>query len=179
MRVLVIGSLTYVAFVLRTVLPLGGTWGAWAPRIDLALLLWIVCRSGGTTGLLTAAGWGLISDALSHGALGIDVLSFVLVAYAVQMIAAKGGMHSPLTCGLVAGSAVVVTLLASTFLRFSADQPGPQPFNLMLTVGGPSVSTAVLVFAVCEGWFSIVGRSSSGPRSMSPQVANRWHMLTE
>lgn len=179
MRVLVIGVLTYIAFVLRSVLPLVGVWGAYAPRADLALLLWIVCRTTGTTGLVTAAVWGLISDALSRGALGIDVLSFVLVVYGTQVIASRGWLHAPLGSGAVAGGAVLVTSLASTLLRFPVEQQAPHPVDLMMAAGGPALTTAILVFVLCEGWFWIVGRPSGEPGSSSPQVANRWHMLTE
>lgn len=179
MRVLVIGVLTYIAFVLRTVLPLAGTWGGYAPRVDLALLLLIICRTTGTTSLLTAAVWGLISDGLSRGALGIDVLSFVLVAYGTKLIATRGWMHAPLAGGAVAGAAVLVTSLASTLLRFPVEQQAPHSVELVMTAGGPALTTAVFVSVLYEGWFWIVGRPSGEPRSSSPQVANRWHMLTE
>jgi rod shape-determining protein MreD len=178
MRALVICFLTYVAFVLRTVLPLAGEWGPFLPRVDLALLLVIVCRTGGMTGLLTAAAWGLISDALSRGALGIDVLTFVLVAYGTQLLAARGWMQSPLAGSVVTGTAVFVTAVASSLLRFGADQP-LDPSELVTTAGGPALTTAIFVFVLCEIWRWIVGRPASGPSASSAQVANRWHMLTE
>lgn len=179
MRVLVIAILTYIAFVLRAVLPLAGTWGGFAPRVDMALLLLIVGRTSGATGVLTAAVWGLISDALSRGAVGIDVLSFVLVVYGAQVIAARGWLQNPLAKSAVAGTAVFVTSLASTLLRFPVEQQAAHPVDLMLAAGGPALTTAILVFVLCEGWCWVVGRPSGGPHSSSPQVANRWHMLTE
>jgi len=179
MRVIIIGVLTYAAFVLRTVLPLVGSWASYAPRVDLAILLWVACRTGRTTGLLTAAVWGLISDALSQGPLGIDVLAYVLTAYCMQTCAARGWMVSPIATGVISGASAFITSLATGLLRNAPDTPALRAGELAMAAAGPAAATAVLVFLACESWSWIAGRPADGARSSSPEVANRWHMLTE
>lgn len=179
MRVIIIGFLTYAAFVLRTILPLAGSWASCAPRVDLAILLWIVCRSGGATGLLTAAVWGLISDALSQGQLGIDVLAYVLTAYGMQTCTARGWTRSPIATGVVSGASAFITSVATGLLRNAPDLPASLAAELAMAAAGPAVATAVFVFLMCEGWSWIAGRPADGARPSSPEVANRWSMLTE
>ena len=76
-RILAMLSIIYSAFALQTtlspVLEIGGCQPLWSWLV----LLWMAQHHAGTTGLLWAAGWGLVSDSLAATGFGIDLLCAV------------------------------------------------------------------------------------------------------
>jgi rod shape-determining protein MreD len=177
MRIFLWIILIYAAFVCRTTMPLMGDWAAYGPRLELALVFGMICPTGGTAGVVCAAGCGLLSDGLTGGLLGIDLVGFVVAGYALQLVVLRGGLHAPWSRGVATGAAVLATSLFSGGLRGGMESR--DDFVRLLTESaGSAGATALLVFALCGVWGWIVGDSSEREPT-SPDVANRWRMLTE
>src|SRR5262245_54033059 len=105
--------MTYAAFVFdSSVAPLT-EWGPFAPRLVPAALVWGVWRSRGRAGMIAAAFAGLVADGLSRGPLGIELAVFVLAAWTIQMIRARGETLSTIAAATLTGAVVSFLTFAS------------------------------------------------------------------
>lgn len=169
---------TYAAFVVETsVVPLLGL-ASFAPRVVLATLVCLVWRAGGRSGLWMAAAWGLISDGLSTGPLGIDVVVYVLAAAGIQTIRDRILDSSP-AMGLTAGLVAFVVPIVGTGIRMAAERHAIEWDNLVVAAAPAACSTGLLTIGFVLAFRSLFSQRSSEDAASTASVSNRWSMLTE
>src|ERR1700688_3886413 len=97
---------TYFVFVMQSSFASKLAIARCSPHLVLAGLILAVLRSSTRQAMLLAACWGLISDGLSDGRIGVDVAGFTLSALAIQSLFARKHLGSRV--GLSALTGVLV-----------------------------------------------------------------------
>jgi rod shape-determining protein MreD len=183
MRWLWIISWSYLIFVLHSGFARELRIGGCVPHLLLAGLILMTVRTAGSLGtgrlgICLAALWGLLSDCLTDGRLGADVITFVLVAFVIRQMHARWGLTSPARAGVVTAALVAAALVASTSLRLLPDGRIPDLAALGTYAAGSAAYTGFLA-ALGSLAARIVWREPMGDdAAASPAVSNKWRMLT-
>lgn len=178
MKILLLLAATYLVFVLETsLLPLFGA-DSIRPRLALAALALVARPCQGRTGILIAAGWGLISDGLSRGSLGIDLVAFVVATWVLQVVRSRSprALWFP---GVMTGVVALGVLVVGASARAAIEQKAIQLEPLCVAAMGAAGTTALLATGLLslEQLFSRRPPDDNG--AAAPHVSNRWSMLTE
>jgi rod shape-determining protein MreD len=135
--------------------------------------VWLAVRSSGRTGLLIAAAWGALSDGLSRGPLGIDVLLFVLAAWCCQVVYARRPADFVLSPAAITGFVVFAVQTASAGARAVCDGAAVDLQRLTYHAAGPAFSTAILVLALASAW-RLGGQSLATGKFAPFAASNHW-----
>lgn len=177
MSVLKIAALTYLVFVLQTAVAPELAIGGAAPQLTLLALTWLALRCGGREGLLWAAVWGLLADALSTGPLGLHLIGFTVLAWLLQSVRQRGPIDSAWQFAVIVGGGV----LGVGAMEIIVAQGGTGLHDISAAVWQRLVVSGMYT-AVLAGGLSFGENWFRGPireeHSGSPRVSNRWRMLT-
>ena len=179
MRWLWIVMWTYLVFALHTGFAREMQIAGCVPHLMLAGLVLMTIRIPGRARHFVAAGWGIISDCLTEGRMGADVVAFVLAAYCIRCMSPRWNLESPLRAGMLSGLIVWAVIAVSTVVRMLPDGHLPGLALLGRHAAGSAIYTAVLVAAASRA-ARLLGRSPdrSDPAAV-PTVLNKWRMLAE
>lgn len=178
MKFISIAIWTYLLFVLQTGLARDLTIAGCVPNLILAGLFVILIRIGGQSGLLMAGGWGLLSDMLTDGRLGPDVVCFAVAASLVQHVHARWNLSSPWKLGILSSVLAGAVIVGSASLRMLADGISPDWPALGIYAVGSALYAGILVAAVSLAVRLVLGQSAEVAAAESRTVSNQWRMLT-
>ncbi len=169
---------TYLIFVLQSgfahAMPIGG----YAPHLLLAGLTLMTVRTGGRPSLCLAAAWGMLSDCLTDGRFGADLVGYVLVAFVIGQCNARWDLTSPARAGVVTIVIVGVVQVASIIRHLPPDGRLPDPGALGKFALGSALYTGLLVALVSLAARIVWPRPNGEGAAVSPAVFNKWRMLT-
>jgi len=169
---------TYLVFVLHAGFARELQIGKCTPHLALAGLIPLAVRASGRRGIVVAAVWGLLSDCLSDGRLGTDVIVFVLAACCTRRAGARWNLIAPWRTGVFSAVTAWGALVACASLRLLSAGGSPPFTALGLQAAGSAVYTGLLA-ALVALTARIVWRSTDGDESApAPQVSNKWRMLS-
>ncbi|MFN0054256.1 MAG: rod shape-determining protein MreD [Planctomycetales bacterium] len=166
--------LTYVAFVLQSSLVPRLGWGAAAPHLVLAGLVWMVWRSEARQGGIGAAVWGLLADALSGGPVGGGVVVFVLTAWGLQEVRARWRRMTWYQPGVLTGVVVLCVPVAINLLRLASQSEPVEVSKLIIQEVPAVISTALLAILACGMFQALRRRGGEGGGDFTGGVSSRW-----
>jgi rod shape-determining protein MreD len=179
MRWLWIFASTYLLFVLQTGFARHLEIVGYAPHLVLAGIFCLAVRMPGRGGLVVAAGWGLVSDCLTDGRLGPDLVTFVLAAHFIQQLSCRWNLETPGRAGVLSAAIIWAVLVVSTALRTLPDGHIPNLAALARSAAGTAIYTSLLVAAATLA-ARLVRRSTNGSDTVPvATVSNQWRMLAE
>ncbi len=178
MKYIGITTWTYLIFVLHTGIARDLTVAGCVPNLLLAGLVLLLVRVRGRSGIAMAAAWGLLSDALTDGRLGPDVICFSLTAYAVRQFHARWNLNSPWKSGVLSSVVVAGEMVAATSLRLLADGRSPELSTLGAHAVGSALYTGILVAGMSLAARLVLRQTAESTTPDAPTVSNQWRMLT-
>jgi hypothetical protein len=170
---------TYLIFVLHTGVGRLMAVAGGAPHLALAGMVLMTLRISGREGLVLAAGWGFISDCLTEGRLGPDVMTFVLAGSVIRKLSCRWNLNSPGIAGAASGAIVWGALVIAAGLRIFPDGKLPDLWVPVWHAAGSGIFTGVLVAVVTPAVRYIVPTPAGIGPAPGPDMANKWRMLTE
>jgi len=179
MRWLWILAWTYLVFTVQTAFASSLAIGGCAPHLVLAGVVLMTRRVPERTGLVVAGVWGLLSDCLTDGRLGPDVVAFVLAAALMSRLSDRWNLKSP-GISAAAGVAIVwVALVISAALRMVPDGR----IHALATLAGHAARSAIwtgalVAIATLAARLVLRSPAESDPAA-TPPMSNKWRMLTE
>jgi len=179
MKWLWITGWTYLVFVLHSGFARELAIAGCTPHLILAGLILMTVRSGGRQGILLAGGWGLLSDSLTDGRLGVDVVHLTLAALAVQQVHARWPLSSAWRLGALSVVVVWAEVVASTSVRMLSGGQSPHLPAIVPHAAGPALYTALVVAGMSFAAQIVLRRSTEVIEASAPTVSNKWRMLTE
>lgn len=178
MKWLILVLWTYVAFVVQSSFASKLAIAGCAPHFVLAGLILAILHFSASQAVLLAACWGLISDCLSNGRLGVDVACFAVSALAIQSLLARKHLGSQARLAALTGFLVLANVIGSAGLRSVSDVDGPAFAALCGRAAGSAAYTAALIALVSFSGMVFRRPSLADTAAGGPSVSNRWRMLT-
>jgi rod shape-determining protein MreD len=169
---------TYLVFVVQSGFASKLAIAGCSPHLVLAGLIVTILHFSARQAVLVAACWGLISDFLGDGRLGVDVALFALSAMVVQSVVVRKHLSSRVRLVTVTGILVWANVIGSASLRSVADGRGLTFAALCGRAAGSAVYTAALIALVSLSGAIVRRQSLADAVPAAPSVSNRWRMLT-
>ena len=179
MRWLWIFAWTYLVFAVQTAFAGSLAIAGCAPHLVLAGVVLMTRRVPERAGLVVAAGWGLLSDCLTDGRLGPEIVAFVVAAALMSRLSGRWNLKSP-GFSAAAGVAIVwVALVISAGLRMVPDGR----IHALATLAGHAARSAIwtgaLVAIATLAARLIISTPAESDPAATPAMSNKWRMLTE
>lgn len=169
---------TYVVFVVHSSFASKLAIASCSPHFVLAGLILAILHFSATQAVLLAACWGLISDCLGDGRLGVDVACFAVSALVVQFLFVRKHLDSRVRPAALTGILVLANVIGSTGLRSMGEVHGPAFAALCGRAAGSAAYTAALIALVSLSGMIVRRQSLADAVPVAPTVSNRWRMLT-
>lgn len=168
---------TYVIFVAQTSVVSLLEIGESRPQLIVMGLLVLIPTLTARWVIPFAAAWGLISDALAPSGLGIDLVGFSTLAFALWHLQ-RGGIYQTAIgrCVLLFPSALVLVCGSNLLRELTADSN-----TTISAVVHESFKTATYTTALGSAFILLaaVRSARTGSSLLIPDVRNRWKMLTQ
>src|SRR5437016_1278073 len=116
---------TYLIFVVQSSFASKLAIAGCSPHLVLAGLIATILHFSARQAVLAGACWGLISDCLGDGRLGVDIAGFALTALIVHSVLVRKNLDSRVRLATVTAILVWATIIGSASLRSVGDDRGP------------------------------------------------------
>lgn len=170
--------LTYACCVLQTDFRHACAVGPVEPNFPMLALMIVALTVEGGPAVIWAALIGLLSDALTPGRLGIDMLGSVLAVLIALRWTARRCSASVLGQAGLGTVTVFMVLMLSTSLRSLLAEEPMQPGLLMLTSLATAAYTALLGVVLLFSLRLLKQLRPTRPINESLRISNQWNRLT-
>ena len=171
--------LTYVLFALQSTAAAELAIGGFTPQFVWGALFVWGSRFPRAKGVILAALWGLLSDALAGGRLGPNLIGFVAAVLVLQHLRSMRFLLTPVAIALISLPSVFLTQMIAGCFQYWIEGVKFAPVALTVHSAGEALYTACIIGIAASLRDLFSGNQNISLTPAAPQITQSWRMLTD